>query len=136
MKRLHRTNIPAPVCLACYNHGTHNWGNVTHLHKQEIRDSLRQLQGEVCAYCEGPLDQLGQHIEHFRRKSIHTTLTFAWSNLYWSCDKNDSCGHFKDHGAGTYSPNDLIDPCADEPDLFFRFRSNGSISLQSGLSTG
>ena len=61
-------------------------------------------------------------------------MTFAWSNLYWSCDRCDSCGHFKDHGAGTYSPNDLIDPCADEPDLFFRFRSNGSISLQSGLS--
>lgn len=135
MKRLHRANVPAPVCLACYQHGIHSWGHVTPVHKQDIRNSLRNLQGEVCAYCEGPLDQLGQHIEHFRRKSLHPTLTFSWGNLYWSCDKQDSCGRYKDHGAGAYSPADLVDPCVDDPDLFFRFRSNGSIGIRVGLSS-
>jgi uncharacterized protein (TIGR02646 family) len=77
---------------------------------------------------------LGQHIEHFWRKSVHPAKTFDWKNLYWSCDQTDSCGHFKDHGAGAYDVNQLVDPCCDDPDLFFRFRSDGTIDVQLGLS--
>jgi uncharacterized protein (TIGR02646 family) len=78
---------------------------------------------------------LGQHIEHFRRRAQghFPQLTFVWSNLYWSCDQQDSCGHYKDHGAGPYNVNELIDPGVDDPDVFFRFRSDGSISVRYGL---
>ena len=56
-----------------------------------------------------------------------------WSNLYWSCDQPDSCGHYKDHGAGAYDINDLIEPCVEDPDTFFRFRTDGTISVRYGL---
>jgi uncharacterized protein (TIGR02646 family) len=95
---------------------------------------LELWQGRRCAYCEGPLDVLGQHIEHFRRKHHFQHLTFSWTNLYWSCDQSDSCGHYKDHGAGPYNPNDLIEPGIDDPDRFFRFRSDGTIQSRPGLS--
>lgn len=133
MKRLDRSTVPAPPCLANYDHATHTWDDIGH-DKAEIRAHLAQLQGELCAYCEGDLNLLGKHIEHFRRKGLHPHLTFAWANLYWSCDQTDSCGHFKDHGAGPYNPNDLVEPCVHDPGWFFRFRSDGTIQIRYGLS--
>ena len=134
MRKLDRAIATIPACLASYAHGRDKWGDVSHTHKQEIHASLEQMQGRRCAYCEGPLDSLGQHIEHFRRKSRFVHLTFAWANLFGSCDQNDSCGHFKDHGAGPYNSDDLLDPCADDPSLFLRFRSGGTVDVRPGLS--
>jgi uncharacterized protein (TIGR02646 family) len=136
MRLLDRGSAPVPPCLAGYNHGQHTWDDVTGAHKADIRSSLEQMQGRRCAYCEGSLDILGQHIEHFRRKhSAHFPhLAFTWTNLYWSCNQTDSCGRYKDHSAGPYNPNDLLDPCVDDPDHVFRFRSDGSISIRPGLS--
>jgi len=133
MRKLDRPN-PAPPCLCSYNHGAHSWNDVQPADKAQIRAHLETMQGKRCAYCEGSLDALGQHIEHFRRKSAHPALTFDWNNLFWSCDQNDSCGHFKDRGAGQYNIADLIEPCCDDPDEFFVFRSDGTISVRRGLS--
>lgn len=136
MRKLDRSCATPPACLGSYQHGHHTWDDVSGEHKKEIHASLEQMQGRRCAYCEGPLDSLGWHIEHFRRKSAahFPHLTFAWSNLYWSCDQNDSCGHYKDHGAGSYNPNDLIDPCNHDPSHFLRFRSDGTVTVRPGLS--
>ena len=136
MRRLDRASVAAPACLANYQPGQHNWDDVVACDRSQIRERLEQLQGRRCAYCEGGLDALGQHIEHFRRKHAgHSPhLTFDWTNLYWSCDQADSCGRHKDHGAGVYNVNDLIDPCIDDPDVFFQFRSDGTISIRRGLS--
>jgi uncharacterized protein (TIGR02646 family) len=135
MRRLDRTPIAAPASLAGYHHGANTWNDVAGEHKREIRQCLEQMQGRRCAYCEGSLEVLGQHIEHFRRKFYHPQLTFSWGNLYWSCDQSDSCGHYKDHGAGTYVPDDLLDPCVDDPDRYFRFRSDGTVQVRSGLTS-
>ncbi len=134
MRKLDRTAVTAPACLASCDHNIHTWDSCPPLNKYEIRDCLEQMQGKRCAYCEGGLDQLGQHIEHFRRKSVYKDRTFSWQNLYWSCDQKDSCGHYKDHGAASYDPRDLVDPCQDDPDHFFKFRADGTIDIRSGLS--
>lgn len=134
MRRLDRAALATPLCLAQYAHPAQRWDDVTSAHKQEIRATLEQLQGRRCAYCEGDLDSLGQHIEHFRRKRCWPQLTFSWDNLYWSCGQTDSCGHHKDHGAGHYDIADLIVPCVDDPDIYFRFRSDGTIGIRPGLS--
>ncbi|UPT91408.1 TIGR02646 family protein [Bradyrhizobium barranii subsp. apii] len=134
MRNLDRKATPTPACLDSYNHGANTWDDVTHDHKEQIRACLEQMQGRRCAYCEGGIDALGEHIEHFRRKSQFHTLTFEWSNLYWSCNEKDSCGHYKDHGAGKYDVTDLIDPCAENPDTFFRFRADGTITIRTGLT--
>ncbi len=134
MRKLDRSICSAPACLGGYRHGAHTWDDVSPAHKQQIRTQLEAMQGRRCAYCEGDIDALGQHIEHFRRKGHHTALTFDWGNLFWSCDERDSCGHFKDHGAGPYDVNDLIEPCCDDPDAFLIFRSDGTISIRPALS--
>jgi uncharacterized protein (TIGR02646 family) len=95
---------------------------------------LERLQGRRCAYCEGPLETLGQHIEHFRRKRAFPHLTFDWTNLFWSCDQDGHCGCYKDRKCGPYDPNDLIDPSVNDPELYLRFSSDGRIRLVHGLS--
>lgn len=134
MRKLDRTICPAPTCLGSYTYGIHAWDNVSPTHKVQIRTQLEAMQGRRCAYCEGSIDSLGQHIEHFRRKKNHPALTFDWNNLFWSCDQTDSCGHFKDHGAGPYNVADLVNPCSDDPDAFFIFQADGTISVRNGLS--
>ncbi|MGO8224743.1 TIGR02646 family protein [Rhizobium leguminosarum bv. trifolii] len=134
MRKLDRSTCSVPACLSGYTHGIHKWDDVSSVHKGVIRTQLEAMQGRRCAYCEGSLDNLGQHIEHFRRKKLHPGLTFDWNNLFWSCDQTDSCGHFKDSGSGAYNMADLIDPCLDDPDAFFVFRSDGTISVRHGLS--
>lgn len=135
MRRLDRAASPAPACLGSYRHGEHSWDDVVLDDKAQIRACLETMQGRRCAYCEGGIDALGQHIEHFRRKKDHPALTFDWENLFWSCDQTDSCGHFKDRGAGPYNVADVVNPCADDPDAFFIFQADGTISIRQGLSS-
>ena len=134
MRHLDRANIPVPLCLVNYNSPPNTWGDLTGPDRALIHISLEAMQGRICAYCEGALDSLGQHIEHFRRRSIFPGSTFDWTNLYWSCDQQDSCGHYKDSGAGSYNVADLIEPCIDDPDHYFRFRSDGTINVRFGLT--
>lgn len=135
MRKLNREQVLEPGVLARYHNGLHNWDDVTAEDKAEIRHQLEQMQGRRCAYCEGSVDALGSHIEHFRRKGPghFPELMFTWSNLYWSCDQPDSCGHYKDQGAGEYNVANLIEPCNHDPEAFFRFRTDGTISIRSGL---
>lgn len=134
MRQLNRAAVLEPPCLVTYNHGAQTWGDVTAPDRQQIHVGLEQMQGRRCAYCEGGIDDLGQHIEHFRRRRDYLALTFDWSNLFWSCDQTDSCGHFKDNGAGAYDPAELVNPCEDDPDRFFVFRADGTIGVRNGLS--
>ena len=133
MHKLDRSVCTAPACLGGYRPGINSWADVCSKDKAEIRASLEAMQGKRCAYCEGDLDELGQHIEHLQRKRDYQALAFDWNNLFWSCGQTDSCGHFKDHGAGPYTVADLINPCSDDPDTFFIFRSDGTISLRRDL---
>jgi len=78
---LDRASHQAPNCLGSYKHGQHKWNDVTSEHKEQIRARLEEMQGRRCAYCEGSVDALGQHVEHFRRKHHYPALTFVWGNL-------------------------------------------------------
>lgn len=134
MRKLDRTKVPTPSCLARYQHGRHRWSDLSPEDKQELQTCLEKLQGRLCAYCEGSLDVFGKHIEHFRPKGQDSTQTFRWENLYWSCNHEESCGHHKDHKGKPFHVDELIAPAEDDPDQFLRFMPNGSIELQPGLS--
>ena len=136
MHKLDRENIPVPVCLARYKHGTDHWKDVSYTDKQTIREGLQQMQAGLCAYCEGDLSQLYQHIEHFRQQAHFPQLSFQWNNLFLSCDQQDSCGRYKDKQPfHSYKHENLLDPCVDDPDAFLSFASDGAIHPRENLST-
>jgi uncharacterized protein (TIGR02646 family) len=126
----------APACLGNYQHGAHQWTNLTPTwdEREEIRADLQAMQGQRCAYCEGDLDVHGQHIEHFRQRGRFPQGTFDWDNLFWSCEREDSCGKHKDK-CGVYSPADLIKPDVEDPEHFFLFASNGTIAIRTATLT-
>ena len=129
MHRLHRDTARRPECLGRFRHGEQAWDAVTSEDKQEIRECLEGMQGRRCAYCEASIDDLGCHIEHFRRRRVFPTLTFEW-DLLMSCGKGDCCGHYKDSKGWPYNPDDLVNPTVDEPDDFFCFRESGVIDVR------
>ena len=131
MHKLQRGN--APVCLANYQHGRDNWGDVTPGDKGIIWAELDAMQGQRCGYCEADISKGQKHVEHFRQKSRNATATFLWSNLFGSCNREDSCGKHKDR-CEAYNPADLIKPDIDDPDIFFMFVSDGTIAVRHNLS--
>ena len=132
MHRLDRTIAPVPPCLASYRQGVDTWDDVSSTDKAQIRACLEAMQGRRCAYCEASIDDLGYHIEHFRRKRDFPQLTFAWSNLLMCCGKDDCCGHHKDRAGSPYDIADLIDPTNEEPDEYFWFLETGMIDVRGG----
>ena len=132
MHMLHRG--PAPACLSAFNHGQHNWGHVAPAEKASIWIELDAMQGQRCAYCESDIRNGNRHIEHFRQKGRDPKGTFVWSNLFGSCNREDCCGKYKDQCAA-YPPADLIKPDIDDPDHYFVFAPNGSVSSRSAMST-
>jgi uncharacterized protein (TIGR02646 family) len=134
MHQLDRSHVPSPACLGRYRHGRDNWNDLSDADRQAIRAALEVMQGCRCAYCECSLDaHHSQHIEHFRQRGRYPQGTFDWHNLFWSCERDDSCGKHKD-GGGLYNHDDLIKPDVEDPEQFFLFVSNGSIVLRAGLS--
>lgn len=134
MHLLHRGT--APACLEHYHHGQHNWAKETPTDQErtEIRTQLDAMQGGRCAYCECKLKQHVQHIEHFRQRGRYPEGTFAWDNLFLSCDRKDSCGKHKDK-CGFYNYTDLIKPDGEDPEHYFLFGQYGTISLRQGLNS-
>jgi uncharacterized protein (TIGR02646 family) len=136
MHQLNRAQCRAPACLRKYRYGRDRWEDISNDDRQEIRTALEEMQGRRCAYCECCLDKHGQHIEHFRQRNdpnAYAQGTFDWNNLFWSCERGDSCGKHKD-GCGSYNHQELIKPDVEDPEQFFLFVFDGSITLRSGLT--
>jgi uncharacterized protein (TIGR02646 family) len=135
---MHQLNRPpAPRCLDHYRHGQNNWRDVTHVEKAEIWAGLNTMQDNHCAYCESKIrtepDSHHAHIEHFRQRSWHPQGTFDWSNLFGSCNREDSCGKYKDNQ--TYKHRDLIKVDQENPDRYLRFLPDGQVVPAENLDS-
>lgn len=138
---MHKLKRPAcpPSCLSQYKHERDNWGDVTEAHKGEIWLKLDAMQHKCCAYCEcaikTDIENSNSHIEHFRqrRRTCYPEGTFAWENIFGSCNKQDSCGNHKD-SLPPYKYQDLIKMDVEDPEDFIAFSPDGSVSPKSGLS--
>src|SRR6516225_8488218 len=140
MHRLDRNTVSIPSCLAsppagrCYDdlHGNE---------KEEIRSRLLDLQKHRCAYCERRTGEERDdgHIEHFRNQAGRPELSLAWTNIFWSCNDEKTCGKHKDkcnRMSGprvVFDPNDLIDPCGDDPTDFLFFVVDGTVRARDGI---
>lgn len=134
MHKLHRDPV-APTGLANYRSGRDPWGQQSpnFQERQEIWTKLNAMQGHRCAYCEAAIKEGERHIEHFRQRGRYSQGTFAWDNLFGSCNRQGSCGDFKDK-CGHYSHSDLIKPDIEDPESFLIFSQHGSVTPRSGLN--
>lgn len=131
----------APVCLKSYQYPINTWDDVPRQCKDEIRQQLRNMQQDYCAYCEGRINHRhnDSHIEHFRRRkrNEHPHKTFEWENLFNSCVHEDSCGRHKDNRpAGRQINMDKVcKPDETDPEKLLQFLSNGIVRAISTLTS-
>jgi uncharacterized protein (TIGR02646 family) len=138
LRRLYPEAVAVPRCLGRGARPAPNWGALDHAHKVEIRVSLHELQGRFCAYCDADLDGGREppapddthdrdHIEHLWPKGRFPGKEFDWSNLFLSCNAEDTCGTHKEREGLPYEPEDLVNPCLDDPDALLVFRRDGRV---------
>ncbi|MFO0836831.1 MAG: retron system putative HNH endonuclease [Phycisphaerales bacterium] len=143
MHTLDRNAVPCPQCLQQVTPG---WGydKLGGAERAEIRAALLTMQAHRCAYCErrtGEEKDEG-HIEHFLKQANRPDLEMAWSNMYWSCQDERTCGKHKDKcdrpaGSGeqaAFDPSHLIDPCNVDPDDYLEFVPDGTVRPRAGIS--
>ena len=132
---MHQLNRgPTPTCLNNYQHGQNNWRDVEQADKTEIWRHLNQMQQQRCAYCERYIKKKSRrHIEHFRQRSRYPEGTFAWINLFGSCNFNKNCGKHKD-SVPAYPPEELIKPDVEDPEYFLKFLPNGRVVPRGDLN--
>ena len=142
MHKLNRTSVAKPGCLE-NPHPEKRYRDLRGSEKDEIRDRLREMQVDRCAYCErrtGTGKDEG-HIEHFRKQCDFEHLDLDWENMFWSCVDINSCGKHKDDcdivgGTGkkrAFSPDHIVDPSCEDPEQFFLFVVDGTIRIREGL---
>jgi uncharacterized protein (TIGR02646 family) len=136
---VHKLTRPIPpACLCRYDYRTQKWGDVSEGHKGEIWLKIDDMQGKRCAYCEAQIvtTKVGStaHIEHFeqRKPTASPDKTFLWSNLFGSCNRQSSCGKYKDDQS--YTQTVLIKPDIEDPEDFLLFAPDGTVSPRIGLT--
>jgi len=59
--------------------------------KPNLRQHLRQEQQQLCAYCEGKLEDNNSHIEHIKPQDENSQHRFDYNNLIVSCNGGEAC---------------------------------------------
>jgi len=99
-------------------------------------ESLYENQGHYCAYCETVIHSVTNgHLEHLERRRDNPKRSFDWTNMFFSCCHEDSCGKFKDDSKPNivFNIGDIIDPHTEDPQDFFAYDMQGHIFPKSGL---
>jgi uncharacterized protein (TIGR02646 family) len=135
MHKLHRGE--APSCLKQHHRTSGNdWQKVSSEDKKEIWEALQAMQLDRCAYCESKITAPKQHIEHFRPRNHFSQETFAWSNIFGSCNDQEHCGNHKDNKqyVQSYKPADLIKPDEEDPEKLLLFVADGTVTIRHNLA--
>lgn len=142
MHRLDRNSVGIPACLTP-TIPPRLYTNLRGPEKAIVRDALLAVQKQRCGYCERRTgtDPNDGHIEHFCNQASYAHLGTDWTNLFWSCNDENSCGKHKDKcdrpapsNRRSFVPAHIIKPCTDDPEHFMMFVSDGTISPCAGLS--
>ena len=105
---------------------------------REFRRLLGSRSNNICWYCERQCEGEGEGdlapmVDHFRPRSRFPELTYAWSNLVFSCRR---CYISK---GDKWPETGYVDPCAEDPSerperYFDYFAATGEILTREGLS--
>jgi len=139
MHKLDRSAVLIPSCL---NQSGRRYCDLRGTEKEEIRAVLLEIQGHRCAYCERRTgeDHDDGHIEHFRNQADHAQLDLVWSNLFWSCKDEKTCGKHKDKCTKEsgrlkrFDHDDIIDPAAEDPEGLLLFVFDGTVRPKDELN--
>lgn len=89
---------------------------------EKIKAALSKMFHGKCAFCESYIENVDYgDIEHFKPKSKFPQLAVTWENLLLSCKKCNGAGQKGDAWPAATEGGPLINPCEEDPELFFEF---------------
>ncbi len=109
---------------------TKKWSKLKKSMKDKLRDALLAEQGGICCYCEVELNKNFSHIEHIVPRASNKSLTFEYSNLLCSCQKNLpkgtplQCGNAK---GAVFNSKSFISPLEENCEQFLTYTSDGRV---------
>lgn len=121
---INRHSIPEPNVLKKYLHGKHLWDDVSPEDKKVLREALKTLQHNTCAYCGIKLTTDNKtHIDHFEPRSSSPQKTFCWSNLFLCCtnDGKPYCASYKDSAKNPNKNKKILKPDQINPELYLAY---------------
>jgi uncharacterized protein (TIGR02646 family) len=101
--------------------------------KDYVKQALRQMFHDKCAYCESKITHVDYpHIEHYRPKRQYPHLTFQWENLLLACGICNGTaykgGRFPVQDDDDNKPL-LLNPCDDDPNQHICFEQARAVPL-------
>lgn len=101
---------------------------------EDVRDSLRREQGNLCAYCERIIGQAQYDarlsVEHIKPQARFPHLQVSWANLLGTCIRRETCNHHK----GSDSAESFLSPVDDcPPDFIELLPTTGRVFPRDGL---
>ena len=97
--------------------------------RDELAECLYERQDQRCAYCDMAIKKRGDgHIEHLERRRDTPQRALDWDNLFFSCQREDSCGKYKDSEIKTaIDSSRVVDPSQEDPLDYFGYTGDGKI---------
>ena len=107
-----------------------SWDNLSGPVKENLRNSLRTEQGDICCYCERRLSDSDLHIEHLQPQSDSAVDPLEYANLLCSCQSNlkkgepRHCGNLK---GSWYDAHLLVSPLDPMCEQRFSYTADGAM---------
>ena len=125
--------IPSFTEFVNHHHPT-RWEDakdVSHTWREYI---LEYEQYQLSGYTEEPLRAAKSHIDHFRKRSLFSSLIFDWNNFIVDSVDETYGAKYKDNVVKTSEENNrLINPVTEDASHFFKYQINGKIDVADGL---
>ncbi len=101
--------------------------------KDYVKQALRQMFHDKCAYCESKITHVDYpHIEHYRPKRQCPHLTFQWENLLLACGICNGTAYKGDRFPVQDDDDNkplLLNPCDDDPNQHICFEQARLVPL-------
>ena len=115
--------------------GQHEWTLSSYFHRMWREFILAVEQQNLSGYTEAPLRIDDSHIDHFYKRSLFQEKVHSWDNLVVDTIDETYGAKYKDRHVKITDDNlKLINPVAEDPRQFFRYKVDGRIVPAETLS--
>lgn len=134
MRKINKGNpIPSFIEFVSRHHPT-RWEDAKDVSRTWREYILEYEQYQLSGYTEKPLCVDKSHIDHFRKRSLFSSLIFDWNNFIVDSVDETYGAKYKDNVVKTSEENNrLINPVTEDASHFFKYQINGKIDVADGL---
>lgn len=134
MRKINKGNPISSFTEFVNRHHPTRWEDAKDVSRTWREYILEYEQYQLSGYTEEPLRADKSHIDHFRKRSLFSSLIFDWNNFIVDSVDETYGAKYKDNVVKTSEENNrLINPVTEDASHFFKYQINGKIDVADGL---